>query len=60
MTKKTIEKIAVKAVSQILDEGLRGSTFFDNFPDAYGDLVTYRLDMEHDIGKTIKLVLDED
>ena len=51
MKRKTIEQ---KIISEILDKGLADSTFRDNFPKAYDELLRYRVDLELSVSKTVK------
>ena len=41
--------VAKKIVKRILDEGLANSTFRDKHPDAYLELIEYRVDLEADV-----------
>ncbi len=51
MKKKTIEQ---KIVSEILDKGLAKSTFRDNYPKAYDELLCYRVDLELSVCRILK------
>jgi hypothetical protein len=47
------KKLAKEIISSILDAGLKDSTWKDNNPHAYTDLLDYRLDMEVDVEKVL-------
>lgn len=42
----TLQNAAKKVVKAILEEGLGGSTWKDNHPAAYAELLEFRADME--------------
>jgi len=52
---KTLEQ---KVVSEILDKGLADSTWREQYPAAYIDLLTYREDLEASVGRTKILIKD--
>jgi len=51
MKRKTIEQ---KVISEILDKGLADSTFRDNYPEAYDELLHYREDLEASVFRILK------
>jgi hypothetical protein len=53
-------KQAKAIAKEILDKGLADSTFREQFPDAYKELLTYREDIEGSIEKKIKFGIGED
>lgn len=44
-----IQALAKKIVASILDQGLANSTWHDNYPAQYIDLLQYREDIESDV-----------
>ncbi len=51
MKRKTIEQ---KIISEILDKGLAESTFRENYPKAYDELLCYRVDLELSVHRILK------
>ena len=47
------ERIAKRVVAEILDLGLAASTWRENNPKAYDDLLTCRLDIERSVQRII-------
>lgn len=47
-------KIARAVIAEILDKGLKDSTFRDNYAEAYESLLLYRRDMEDSVSKVLK------
>jgi hypothetical protein len=48
------EKLAEQIVAELLDNGMRHSTWFDNNTQAFYDLTRYRIDMEAQVAKLLK------
>ena len=51
--KKTLEQ---RVISEILDKGLAESTWREQYPEAYTDLLTYREDLEESVGRVSVVV----
>jgi len=49
-------KLAQKIIDDILDKGLADSTFRDKYPEAYEELLFYRVDM---VTKVTKIITKE-
>ena len=58
LDKAQIVSIALSSVNEILNQGLKYSTWKDEFPEAYEDLLRYREDLAISIAHTICDKLD--
>lgn len=51
---QVVKTMYEEIVSEILDTGLGWSTFRDNYPEAYNNLLYYRRDMEESVKKVLE------
>lgn len=56
LTKAQFDTFARLVIVEVLDVGLKGSTFKDLYPEAYNELHQYRADMEQSVKHVLKRV----